>query len=199
MTARYVLSGRFVQASLKLVWKSAAARCLRQTRCLACADAVRHPAADKPVADRLVQDLLFFCSQGSERGWCAHARSASCAGRIRADRFKPVDYETVRFGRFDSGTVGTSPQASQRLRRHGQPWLAEIATRSNRLQINSAWFAIRCASSTGQRELGGRTDQNPDAITRTGEPPSAALAMEVATSVLYLQAAFEELMPQMTR
>ena len=35
-TARYVLSGRFVQASLKPAWKSAAARCLRQTRCLTC-------------------------------------------------------------------------------------------------------------------------------------------------------------------
>ncbi|KAB7557158.1 hybrid sensor histidine kinase/response regulator, partial [Verminephrobacter sp. Larva24] len=32
-----------------------------------------------------------------------------------------------------------------------------------------------------------------EATARSGEPPSAALAMEVATSVLYLQAAFEEL------
>ena len=28
---------------------------------------------------------------------------------------------------------------------------------------------------------------------RSGEPPAAALAMEVATSVLYLQATFEDL------
>ncbi len=87
------------------------------------------------------------------------------------DRFKPVDYETVRFGRFDPALLA---QARKRIAAATEtlslPWRAEIATRSNRQQINSAWFAIHCASSNpGSESLAVALTKTLDAITPHGQ------------------------------
>ena len=110
------------------------------------------------------------------------------------DRFKPVDYETVRFGRFDPALLAQATKRIAAATGHGLPWRAEIATK---IKPAADQFSLVCDSlrklNPGSESLAVALTKTLDAITRTGEPPSAALAMEVATSVLYLQAAFEEL------
>lgn len=151
---------------------------------------------DTTIADRLVQDLLFFCSQakpgesnGSETPSLQAVRQA-----FALDRFKPVDYEAARFGRFDPAVLA---QARKRIAAATETWSALAGGDRNKLKPAADQFSLVCDSlrklHPGSESLAQALTRALDSTTRSGEPPSAALAMEVATSVLYLQAAFEEL------
>lgn len=149
---------------------------------------------DNTIADRLVQDLLFFCSQakGTEAGRAPALQAVRQAYAL--DRFKPVDYEAVRFGRFDPALL---TQARKRIAAATETWSALAGGDRNKIKPAADQFSLVCDSlrklNPGSETLAVALTKTMDAITRSGEPPSAALAMEVATSVLYLQAAFEEL------
>ena len=149
---------------------------------------------DKTVADRLVQDLLFFCSQAQNVDGARTPALQAVRDAFALDRFKPVDYETVRFGRFDPALLA---QARKRIAAATETWSALAGGDRNKIKPAADQFSLVCDSlrklNPGSESLAVALTKTLDAITRTGEPPSAALAMEVATSVLYLQAAFEEL------
>ena len=151
---------------------------------------------DPAIADRLVQDLLFFCSQARSTGQSAAAAPSLEAVRqaFALDRFKPVDYELARFGRFDPAMLA---QARKRIASATEIWSALAGGDRNKLKPAADQFSLVCDSlrklHPGSENLAQALTQALEATARSGEPPSAALAMEVATSVLYLQAAFEEL------
>lgn len=151
---------------------------------------------DNTIADRLVQDLLFFCSQATVPEGAAAKFPALMTVRhaFSLDRFKPVDYDTARFGRFDPAVLA---QARKRIAAATETWSALAGGDRNKIKPAADQFSLVCDSlrklSPGSEKLATALTQVMDTTTKSGEPPSAALAMEVATSVLYLQAAFEEL------
>lgn len=151
---------------------------------------------DTTITDRLVQDLLFFCSQAKPSDSASVETPYLHAVRqaFALDRFKPVDYETSRFGRFDPALLA---QARKRIAAATETWSALAGGDRNKLKPAADQFSLVCDSlrklHPGSESLAQALTRALDATTRSGEPPSAALAMEVATSVLYLQAAFEEL------
>ncbi|MBY0409253.1 MAG: hybrid sensor histidine kinase/response regulator, partial [Burkholderiaceae bacterium] len=151
---------------------------------------------DPDIADRLVQDLIFFCSQSHVAGVPEGNFPSLQAVRqaFALDRFKPVDYETVSFGRFDPAVLA---QARKRIAAATETWSALAGGDRNKLKPASDQFGLVCDSvrklHPGSENLAVALTEAVESTTRSGEPPSAALAMEVATSVLYLQAAFEEL------
>lgn len=151
---------------------------------------------DPTIVDRLVQDLLFFCSQAKVVGLSTDAAPSLRAVRqaFSLDRFKPVDYDTPRFGRFDPAVL---TQARKRIASATETWSALAGGDRNKLKPAVDQFSLVCDSlrklHPDSENLAQALTRAVESTTRTGEPPSAALAMEVATSVLYLQAAFEEL------
>ncbi|MFN3377016.1 MAG: hybrid sensor histidine kinase/response regulator, partial [Burkholderiaceae bacterium] len=73
--------------------KRVASRVLLQYAALAKGDPV--------ISDRLVQDLLFFCSQARPSDPDKLPALQAVRQAFALDRFQPVDYEIARFGRFD--------------------------------------------------------------------------------------------------
>ncbi|WP_440109938.1 Hpt domain-containing protein [Acidovorax sp. BL-A-41-H1] len=151
---------------------------------------------DPTIADRLVQDLLFFCAQARlpEAGLQAAPALQAVRQAFALDRYKPVDYENARFGRFDPAILA---QARKRIAAATETWSALAGGDRNKLKPAADQFSLVCDSLRkllpGSEALAQALTRVTESTTRAGEPPSPALAMEVATSVLYLQAAFEEL------
>ncbi len=171
--------------------KRAASRVLMQYATLA--------RGETTIADRLVQDLLFFCSQARPRGAAAAEpddRSALRAVRqaFGLDRFRPVDYSTPRFGLYDPALLA---QARKRIAAATETWSALAGGDRNKLKPAADQFSLVCDSlaklQPGSEPLAQALARAVDTTVRSGEPPTPALAMEVATAVLYLQASFEEL------
>ncbi|ADX44777.1 CheA signal transduction histidine kinase [Paracidovorax avenae ATCC 19860] len=152
------------------------------------------------VADRLVQDLLFFCAQARPAPDNAAAQPAgqSVLQAVRQafslDRFRPVDYSTPRFGLYDPALLA---QARKRIAAATETWSALAGGDRNKLKPAADQFSLVCDSlaklQPGSEPLSRALSRAVDSTVRSGEPPLPALAMEVATAVLYLQASFEEL------
>jgi chemosensory pili system protein ChpA (sensor histidine kinase/response regulator) len=148
------------------------------------------------VSDRLAQDLVFFCSQaGSDRGSEAPALEAVQQAWGLA-RFTPVDYQTAQYGRFDPVLLA---QARKRIGVAKETWSRLSGGDAGKLKglaeqfhmVGDSLIKLHPASTPLAQSLSNVMD----AIARTGRPPGAELAMEVATAVLYLEAAFEDLDP----
>ncbi len=148
---------------------------------------------DDGIGERLVQDLLFFCAQAA-----ADAARMPALQAVREafglQRHRPVDYDQPRFGRFDPAVLA---QARKRIAAATETWSALAGGDRNKLKPAADQFSLVCDSL---RKLHPDSDSLAQSLTRameatlrSGEPPSAALAMEVATAVLYLQASLEEL------
>ncbi len=149
---------------------------------------------DHGIAERLLQDLLFFCAQAAPEQ--SHDAPALQAVResFGLQRHPPVDYERPRFGLFDPALLA---QARKRIAAATETWSALAGGDRNKLKPAADQFSLVCDSL---RKLHPESERLAQALThalestlRSGEPPSAALAMEVATAVLYLQASFEAL------
>jgi len=145
------------------------------------------------IADRLVQDVLFFCAQARPSEGESLPLLAAVRQSFGLQRFQPVDYEARRFGRFDPAVLA---QARKRIAAAAETWSALAGGDRNKLKPAADQFSLVCDSL---RKLNRNSESLAQALTRTldqtvrsAEPPSAALAMEVATSVLYLQAALDE-------
>ena len=149
---------------------------------------------DVTITDRLVQDLLFFCAQARE---CAPDKAPALDAVRKVfelERFPAVNYEVRRFGRFDPAVL---VQARKRIAAAAETWSALAGGDRQKLKPVADQFSLVCDSL---RKLQRSSEGLAQALTRavdmtvqSGEPPAAGLAMEVATSVLYLQAALEEL------
>ncbi|XDF36307.1 Hpt domain-containing protein [Paracidovorax avenae] len=152
------------------------------------------------VADRLVQDLLFFCAQArpASDDVAAPPPGPSVLHAVRQafglERFRPVDYSTPRFGLYDPALLA---QARKRIAAATETWSALAGGDRNKLKPAADQFSLVCDSlaklQPGSEPLSRALSRAVDSTARSGEPPLPALAMEVATAVLYLQASFEEL------
>jgi chemosensory pili system protein ChpA (sensor histidine kinase/response regulator) len=148
------------------------------------------------VSDRLAQDLLFFCAQAVP----ARAVDAPALASVRTAyglaRFAPVDYQVAHFGRFDPVLL---TQARKRIAAAKETWSALSGGDAAKLKPVGEQFHLISESLTKLHPPSGPLAQSlsgaVDAVVRSGQPPRAELAMEVATAVLYLEAAFQDLDP----
>lgn len=169
--------------------KRAASRVLLQYTTLARGDAA--------VSDRLGQDLLFFCAQAvpTPREEAPLLRAVRVAWGV--SNLEHVDYATPQFGRFDPVVLA---QARKRIETAKEMWSALSGGDITRVRQVADTFAQLGESLGKLHPASGPMVQAlnhaVDASVRSGRPPSTELAMEVATSVLYLEAAFEDLDPQ---
>ncbi len=144
------------------------------------------------VSERLAQDLLFFCAQAGEAG----ATTPHLAAVRRAyglTQRAAVDYEDTRLGRFDPAWIA---QARKRVAGAKDAWSAVAGGELHRLAGLAEQFALVSDSLKRLYPSGDRlADVLHTAVQQTvqsGEAPSAELAMEVATAVLYVDASLED-------
>jgi chemosensory pili system protein ChpA (sensor histidine kinase/response regulator) len=149
------------------------------------------------VSDRLAQDLVFFCARPRPAPASAHRSWTAVRQAWNLGRFSAGGLRSSQFGRFDPVLLA---QARKRIR-CGQGNLVRPVWRGyqqaqsrgrpvqpgDRLAGQAACPASgRLANALGQRHR----DRRP---LRPAAP--AELAMEVATSILYLEAALRTLTP----
>ena len=166
--------------------KRMAARLLAQLRL----NARQH---DEP-SDRLAQDLLFYCANSRAP---ASAESAPRLSAVRATwqlgSGPSIDYESVRLGRFDPAVIA---QARKRVSGAKDVWSAVAGGELHRLTGLTEQFALLCDSVEklfpSSEALVKALQDAASRVHAQGEAPPPALAMEVATSVLYLDATLED-------
>ena len=175
--------------------KRAASRVLMQFTTLA--------RGKNEVSDRLAQDLLFFCAQAAPADAQAAPADAQAAPALTAVRLayglvqtKPVNYDTPQYGRFDPAVL---VQARKRIATATETWSALSGGDTNRLKVVSEQFSLVGESllklHPENKELARALLKAVDGTVRSGEPPTTPVAMEVATSILYLDAAYEDMDP----
>ena len=151
---------------------------------------------DLGVSDRLAQDLVFFCAQALP----AHPAEAPALMAVRQGygqaNNKPVDYSTSPFGRFDPVLL---QQMRKRIANAKETWSALSGGDGHKVKAARDQFELVCdtllklypPSEPLAKVLGAAMDS----VVRANRSPSPELAMEVATAVLYLEAAFQDLDP----
>ena len=145
--------------------------------------------------DTVLQELLFYCAQAGDLPGGAEGSPLAAVRRDwgLADH-QPVGYETPRFGLFDPVLLA---QARKRIATATETWSALAGGDRQKIKPAADQFSLVCDSL---HKLHLDSEPLADALMHavavplhTGQPPSTALAMEVATAVLYLQASLEEL------
>ena len=148
------------------------------------------------VSERLAQDLAFYCSIAIPR---ADQKAPTLQAMREAYRFgnnKAVNYEVEQFGRFDPAMLVL---ARKRIASAAETWSALAGGDANRLKVAAEQFAALADSVVKLHpecgDLSRALMRAIDATVQSGGAPSPAVGMEVATSVLYLEAAYEDLDP----
>jgi chemosensory pili system protein ChpA (sensor histidine kinase/response regulator) len=166
--------------------KRAASRLLAQLRA--------QLAGNTESPQRLAQDLLFFCAQarpGADTQAAPNLDAARAAYELTDEQ--PVDYNAANLGRFDPAWI---TQARKRVASAKEVWSAVAGGELLRLSSLPEQFSLVGDSLVRlypEGESLSNALQNTMARTaQTGAMPPAPLAMEVATSVLYLEASLED-------
>ncbi len=155
---------------------------------------------DPSVSDRLAQDLLFFCAQAvpTEPGRAPVLTAVRQAYKLV--QTAPFNYSVAQFGRFDPAVLA---QVRKRIATATESWSALAGGDTNRLKAVNDQFAMVCESILKMHpesgELARAMTRAIDITVKSGEPPSTPVAMEVATAVLYLEAAYEDMDPADTQ
>ena len=168
--------------------KRAASRILLQYRTLA--------RGEPDISERLVQDLLFFCAQAIVQ----RAGDAPVLEAVRAayglTRTQPFNYDKPQFGRFDPALLA---QARKRIAAATETWSALAGGDTSRIKGATDQFGLVVDSVLKLHpecdDLARALTQAIDSTAHSGQAPTPALAMEVATAVLYLEAAYDDLDP----
>ena len=151
---------------------------------------------DAAVSERLGQDLAFFCAQ-------AVPPDAVDAPRLRAvrqawglTRHVPVAYGVEQLGRFDPMLLA---QVRKRLVAIRESWSALAGGDASRLRSSSEQFLqLREALVRLHPPLVPLAEALADVaqdLTQRAQPPQPELAMEVATALLFLEAACQDFDP----
>ena len=152
------------------------------------------------VIDRLAQDLLFYCAQAVPTPASNTPALVAVRQAYGLTRTKPFDYATPQFGRFDPALL---VQARKRIGTATETWAALAGGDTNRLKAALDQFGAVAESMMKlhpeSSELARALTRVVESVVRFGEPPTAPVAMEVATSVLYLEAAYDDLDPTESR
>lgn len=144
------------------------------------------------VSERLAQDLLFFCAQCRiTKG--AGPRLTAVHEAYRLTDEHAGDYEDASLGRIDPAWVA---QAKRRVLAAKESWSSAAEGDQHRLTGLDEQFAALAESLTRlfpSGEVLAQTLQRAVVATlRSRTTPPPALAMEVATSLLYVEAALED-------
>ncbi|MEF7614800.1 Hpt domain-containing protein [Aquincola sp. MAHUQ-54] len=150
-------------------------------------------AAGEPT-QRLAHDLLFFCAQSLEGVDAVRTPRLVAVRSAWSLPTEPAyDYESSRLGRFDPAWVA---QARKRVAAARDAWSAVAGGELLRLPSLTELFSLAGESLRRLYPSGDRLAAAlHDAVAQTadsGQAPPAGLAMEVATSVLYLDASLED-------
>ncbi|TXC65414.1 hypothetical protein FSC37_02800 [Piscinibacter aquaticus] len=146
------------------------------------------------VSERLAQDLLFFCAQSQSPGDGRRApRLAAVRQAYGLAHHVPVDYNAPTLGRFDPAVV---VQSRKRVAAAKESWQGVAGGELHRLSGLNEQFSLVGDSLKRLFPLGEAfAAELQMAIAQTinsGAAPQAQLAMEVATSLLYIEAALED-------
>ena len=151
---------------------------------------------DPEASERLLLDLLFFCAQAAAADAGRATRLAAVRGDFELERFGRVDYDRVQFGLFDPAQLTL---ARKRVASVREIWSAlsggDVTKLGGLAEQFSALGDALVKLHPLSAPLAQGLSQVVETTVRSGRPPPAELAMEVATSVLYLEAAFEDLDP----
>ncbi|WP_210541951.1 Hpt domain-containing protein [Rhodoferax sp. PAMC 29310] len=151
---------------------------------------------DADLSIRLAQDLLFFCAQAVPVNdedtpvLAAVRRAYGLTGAL------PFSYDKPQFGRFDPAML---VQARRRIASATETWSALAGGETNRLKAATDQFALVADSVVKlhpeSSALAQALTAAVETTTRSSEAPPPALAMEVATAILFLEAAYEDMDP----
>ena len=166
--------------------KRLASRVLRQYTSLA--------AGSTAPSEGLCRELLFYCDLAKA------PEGAPAAPRLQAVRTAfgladtaPVDYQRVQFGRYDPALM---QQARKRIALASETWSALAGGDTTRLSQVVDQFAAVSDSvlklHPENSELAAALGQAVELTARSGQAPKPTLAMEVATAILYLEAAYDD-------
>ncbi len=153
-----------------------------------------HVKGDMTVSDRLAQDLLFFCAQAQPKGM------APLLGEVRMvyglAAHPPVNYAKSPYGQFDPALL---VQARKRITAAKESWSNLSAGDMGKLKTVQDQFSLIVDSINKLLPSGQALSKAlmgvAEASTKSGHAPEPALGMEVATSILYLEAGFEDFDP----
>ena len=166
--------------------KRVASRLLAQFRVL--------ERSDGEVSERLAHDLLFFCAQSATPDERHRApRLASVRHVYGLAHYKPIDYSHSALGQFDPAWIA---QARKRVAAAKESWSAVAGGEMHRLAGLSEQFSLVGDSLKRLFPLGetfaAGLQQAVNQSQSAGTAPPAPLAMEVATSLLYIEAVLED-------
>jgi chemosensory pili system protein ChpA (sensor histidine kinase/response regulator) len=152
-----------------------------------------------PVSDSLARDLLFFCAHA--KGIRGDAPVLTAVRQVfKVSKTLPVNYDAPHYGKFDPALLVAM---RKRIATAAESWSALAGGDTNRLKPVSDQFGAVAESMLKMHpeydSLARALARAVDAAVRTGEPPSTPVAMEVATTVLYLEAAYDDLDPSTTQ
>ena len=146
------------------------------------------------VSERLAQDLLFFCAQSASPGDGRRApRLAAVRKAYGLAHHAPTDYTVSQLGRFDPALI---MQARKRVIAAKESWSGVAGGELHRLAGLAEQFSLVGDSLKRLFPLGETfAAELQMAVTQTqasASAPGAPLAMEVATSLLYVEAVLED-------
>ena len=148
---------------------------------------------ESAVSDRLAKDLLFFCAQCAAPDPRTTPRLAAVHKTYGLEQHAPVNYEISHLGRFDPALL---TQARKRVVAAKDSWSAVAGGEMHRLSSLNEQFSLVADSLRRIYPAGDALGEallqaaQQTAVSNAGPAPS--LAMEVATSVLYLEASLED-------
>ncbi len=151
-------------------------------------------AGPAEASQRLAQDVLFFCAHARAPGQSQRApRLEAVREAYDLDASAAFDYQALRLGRFDPAWIA---QARKRVAGAKEVWSAVAGGEMHRLGGLAEQFALVGDSLKRLYPSGEQlADALQAAVTQpvaAAQTPHPALAMEVATSVLYLDASLED-------
>ena len=170
--------------------KRVPSRLLAQLRMSERGDAAQSAEASQ----RLAQDLLFFCAQAGSPGDGRRApRLAAVRQAWNLARRAPVDYLATQLGRHDPAWIA---QAKKRVTAAKESWAAVAGDELHRLSALNEQFHLVGESLKKLYPAGDKLAQVLGLVASqtvaAGVAPAPALAMEVATALLYLEASLDD-------
>lgn len=143
-------------------------------------------------SDKFMQNMLFLCAQAQIK----NADNCRCLAAVQktwniAESIQ-INYEVSQFGRFDPAMLATS---KKRIAVAKELWTALSGGDIHKIRSTAEQFKLVAESllklHPSSQSLALALVNASDSIVVSKEAPSAELAMEVATAILYLEAVFE--------
>ena len=145
---------------------------------------------------RLAEDLLFLCSQAKVQRSSDSPVLSAVRSAYGLKRFKPVDYESVQFGRFAPALIA---QARKRIASAKETWSAATAGDLGKFKMLTDQFSLVTDSLVKlhppSEVLARAMSRVIESTVASGQAPRPELALEFATAVLFLEAVFDDFDP----